>query len=162
MYNCEATSLQLGTLSSTDFLKKKKLQNFRRLARKSQNVNSDNITVGRRSVKIKLPAHFAPPAFLRLLSPIKYLKQMCNKTLDNDFFQSHFVMYFFKVSVTRSSTIQVRSLKPLTLGASQSTQVLRLTQIFKSKWVGETNYSLSGSRTFSLQAWYSGSLTNTV
>ena len=148
-------------------LKKKKLQNFHRLARKSQNVNSDNITVGRRrkgimSVKITLPVHFAPPAFLRLLSPIKYLKQMCNKTLDNDFFQSHFVMYFFKVSVTRSSTIQVRSLKPLTLGASQSTQVLRLTQIFKSKWVGETNYSLSGSRTFSLQAWYSGSLTNTV
>ena len=57
------------------------------------------------SVKITLPVHFAPPAFLRLLSPIKYLKQMCNKTLDNDFFQSHFVMYFFKVSVTRSSTI---------------------------------------------------------
>ena len=57
------------------------------------------------SLKIKLPVHFAPPAFLCLLSPIKYLKQMCNKTLDNDFFQSHFVMYFFKVSVTRSSTI---------------------------------------------------------
>ena len=48
------------------------------------------------SVKITLPVHFAPPAFLRLLSPIKFLKQMCNKTLDNDFYQSHFVMYFFK------------------------------------------------------------------
>ena len=108
LYNCEATPLQSGTLSSTSF--KKKLQNFHRLARKSQNVNSDNIPVGRRrkgimSLKIKLPVHFAPPAFLCLLSPIKYLKQMCNKTLDNDFFQSHFVMYFFKVSVTRSSTI---------------------------------------------------------